>query len=178
MISIKKYDDYDLDKLQFIGKGMHGKVYKIDSVRCIKIFKKKRAWKNELKTLKMGQNNRHFPVLYSWGNMYIIREFIDGIELDKFLTDNLLDYSMSEKIIDLYEAMVDAGFSRCDTALLHIFVMKNGELKLIDTARAMMGLRKCPEMIIRDLKIIGCCDIFFNHLSMIRPELYKEWIKK
>jgi RIO-like serine/threonine protein kinase len=85
---------------------------------------------------------------------------------------------MSKKVIELYEAMVSAGFSRCDTALLHIFVMNNGELKLIDTARAMRGSRKYPEMIIRDFKIIGCCDTFLNHLLLIRPELYKEWIKK
>jgi hypothetical protein len=53
VVIIKKYADYDLEKLQYVGKGMHGKVYRIDSIRCLKVFKRKETWKNELKTLKM-----------------------------------------------------------------------------------------------------------------------------
>lgn len=178
VIFIKSFEGYDLEKLECVGKGMHGKVYRIDSLRCIKVFKKKTPWKNEIRTLKMGQNNKHFPVLFSWGKGYLIREFIDGVELDKYLINNPLDFSMSKKIIELYDAMIEAGFSRCDTALLHIFVTKYGELKLIDTARAMRESRRYPEMIIRDLNSLGCLETFFIHLSTIRLELYNEWVKK
>lgn len=178
VIYIKSFGGYDLEKLEFVGRGMHGNVYRIDLIRCLKIFKKKTPWKNELRTLKMGQNDKHFPELFSWGEGYIIREFIDGIELDKYLLDNPLDFSMSKKVMELYDAMIKVGFSRCDTALLHIFVTKNRDLKLIDTARAMKGSRRYPEMIIRDFKRLGCLETFFHHLSVIRPELYDEWNKK
>ena len=43
VISVKMYSNYDLDKLKFIGKGTQGNVYKIDSERCIKIFKAREA---------------------------------------------------------------------------------------------------------------------------------------
>lgn len=99
-----------MKNLECLGHGYQGTVYKIDSQKCIKIFKKNKVCMDKVNTLVMAQDNVHFPKLYSFGNKYIIREFIDGLELDKYLLTNPLTPSISKKIIELYEAMEFVGF--------------------------------------------------------------------
>ena len=65
MIVIKLYAGLNIKELQLLGCGTQGKVYKIDSQRCIKIFKRKQICKDEIETLAMAQMDSHFPRLYS-----------------------------------------------------------------------------------------------------------------
>lgn len=175
MIFIKVYGDYDLDKLEFIGKGIHGRVYRIDSNTCIKVFKKKEFYEKELETLRMVQNDDHFPRLYEWGDKYIVREYIDGIELDKYLKNNPLTPVISLKIINLYDAIDRAGFSRVDTMLFHILITGDGTFKMIDTARVMKETCRYPKLVLKGLKDLGLKDEFLNHVKLLRPELYEKW---
>ncbi|WP_250814331.1 hypothetical protein [Clostridium swellfunianum] len=173
MEKIKKEHGYNLSKLQFIGKGMHGSVYRIDDYKCIKIFKKRDTCQKEIETLAMAQGNSFFPKLFDFGENYIIREYIDGMELDKYLKDNPLTISLSEKIVKIYEAFGDVGYKRQDTALLHIFINSMGELRLIDTAKAMSISTKYPKIILGDLKALGLKNTFLDHVRELRPDLYK-----
>jgi RIO-like serine/threonine protein kinase len=175
VIFIKTYGGYDVNQLEFIGKGIHGRVYKIDSERCIKIFKKNEFYKKELETLQMAQKDVHFTKLISWGENYIIREFVDGIELDKYLKKNPLTSELSLKILQLYDSIVNVGFSRHDTMLFHIFITKNGDLKIIDTARVMKDNYTCPKLILKGLKEVGYREDFLNHVKLLRPDLYVKW---
>ena len=81
---MKLYEGININELQLLGTGTQGKVYKIDEKKCIKVFKKRTYCENEIDTLLMSQNNNHFPKLYSYGENYIIRELITGIEFDKY----------------------------------------------------------------------------------------------
>lgn len=119
---MKLYGDINTNQLQLLGKGTQGRVYKIDEEKCIKVFKRKNYCENEVFTLLISQNDSHFPKLYSYGDNYIIRELIKGIELDKYLLNNSLTSILSNKILELYDAMYRIGFSRLDTALFHIFI--------------------------------------------------------
>lgn len=162
--------------MEFIGKGTQGKVYKIDSQRCIKIFKSKNDCSDEIKTLLMAQSDIHFPMLYEYGSNYIIREYINGIELDKYLSKHKMTPQISGKLIELYEAMVKVGYLRQDAAIFHIYIMPSGELKLIDTAKAMKKRSTIPDLLISGLEDLGCKKEFFNFLRNSRPDLYDKWI--
>lgn len=178
MLIIERYGSYDLKGLQFIGKGIHGKVYKIDSKTCIKIFNKEEFFEKELQTLKMAQGNAHFPELYCFGNKYIVREFIDGIELDNYLKANPLTLDISGKLICLYEAMYKVGFSRLDTIIFHIFITKDGNLRLIDTARVMKKKSSYPKILLDGLKKLGYKETFLSHVKELRFDLYQKWLSK
>lgn len=178
MKKIKKEHDYDLSKLQFIGKGMHGSVYRIDDHKCIKIFKKRETCQKEIETLAMAQGNSFFPKLFDFGENYIVREYIEGNELDKHLRSNPLTISLSEKIIKIYEALGEVGYKRQDTALLHIFINSREELRMIDTAKAMSVSTKYPKIILSDLKNLGLKNTFLDHVKELRPHLYKFFISK
>lgn len=177
MISIKQYGGLNIKELEFLGCGTQGKVYKIDSQKCIKIFKRKKVCIDELETLVMAQIDSHFPRLYGYGEDYIIREYIDGIELDKYLLSHSLTPSIANKIIELYEAMLVVGYSRLDAALFHIFITPSEDIKLIDTARAMKKKTIYPHLIIRGLEKFGYKKQFLSFVKTARPELYTNWLR-
>lgn len=170
---MNKEHGYDLKKLKCIGKGRHGTVYKIDDHKCLKIFKERRTCKKEIETLAMAQGNSFFPKLYDFGEKFIIREFAPGIELDKYLKDNPLTFELSKKIIEIYIALGEVGYKRQDTALLHIFINEKGDLRVIDTAKAMSISSKYPNLILTDLKKLGYKETFLEHVKEINPEIYK-----
>lgn len=178
MIVIQKYSGLDINTLQFLGAGTQGKVYKIDSERCIKIFKKRQICADEIETLAMAQIDSHFPKLYTFGENFIIREYIDGIELDKFLSTNPLSESISHGIIELYEAMNSVGYRRLDAAPFHIFLTPSNGIKLIDTARAMKKKVIYPALIIKGLADFGYKKEFLNFVKCNKPELYDKWLNE
>jgi RIO-like serine/threonine protein kinase len=167
----------NLKKLKLIGRGTQGKVYLLDSHKCIKVFKSKKDCTNEVKTLLMAQGDLHFPKLYEFGFDYIIREYINGIELNKYLLKENLTSEISSKLIELYEAIVKIGYLRKDTAIFHILVTPSYELKLIDTAKAMKKKTNIPNLLISGLDNVGYKEYFFNYLKISRPDLYTQWIK-
>ncbi|WP_297421235.1 hypothetical protein [Clostridium sp.] len=177
VIIIKLYSGLNIKDLEFLGAGTQGKVYKINSEKCIKIFKRKEICADEIETLAIAQKDSHFPRLYSFGEDYIIRECIDGIELDKYLSSHPLTQNISNKIMELYKAMNFVGYTRLDAAPFHIFLTPLGEIKLIDTARAMKKSSIYPTLIIQCLAKLGYKKQFFNFVKDSNPELYAEWLK-
>ena len=165
-----------MNELKLLGTGTQGKVYRIDNERCIKIFKSKKDCCEEIKTLMTAQGDMHFPKLYSCGDDYIIREFIDGVELDNYLLKEKLTPEIIEKLICLYEAMIKVGYCRLDTAIFHIFVTPLSELKLIDTSKALKRKTIIPSLLISGLERLGYKADLFNFLKLNRPDLYKTWI--
>ena len=173
---MKLYEGININELQLLGTGTQGKVYKIEEKKCIKVFKKRTYCENEIDTLLMSQNNNHFPKLYSYGENYIIRELITGIEFDKYLLNNSLTPALANKILELYEAMSKVGFSRLDTALFHIFITDDEELRLIDTARAMKKTVVYPSLIINGLNSFGYKNQFLSFVKIVRPDIFNKWI--
>lgn len=177
MIFIKLYAGLNLKDLQFLGSGTQGKVYKIDSQKCIKIFKSKQICADEVESLAMAQKDPHFPKLYVFGVDYIIREYVSGIELDKYLKSHPLTQNISNKIIELYEAMNLVGYTRLDAAPFHIFLTPLNEIKLIDTARVMKKRTIYPYLIIDSLRKSGYKKQFLSFVEINRPDLYAKWLQ-
>ena len=123
----------------------------------------------------MAQIDSHFPKIYSYGENYIIRECIWGIELDKYLSEYNLTQNISSKIIELYEAMIKVGYRRLDSAIFHIFIMPSGDLKLIDTAKAMKKKTIYPYLIISGLEELGYKKQFLDFVKVSRPDIYNKW---
>ncbi|WP_341443089.1 hypothetical protein [Oxobacter pfennigii] len=176
-MSIIEYEGLNLRELKILGKGTQGKVYRIDSYKCIKVFKRKDECEDELKALIMAQSDIHFPRLISAGEDYIIRECINGIELNKYLQKHALTPEIMSGIIELYEAMAKVGYRRLDSAIFHIFVTPEICLKLIDTAKALKKKTEKPSLILKGLKELNLKDEFLNYARLMRPELYKKWME-
>ncbi len=152
-------------------------MYKIDSEKCIKIFKKKSSCSDELHSLLISQSYSCFPKLYSYGDKYIVREYVHGTPLDEFLLHNPLTDSICRKIMELYLKMKYVGFERLDSALFHIFVSYYGEFKLIDTAKAMKKKYTCPRIILSGLSDLNYKNEFLDFVKKEYPYIYEMWIK-
>lgn len=180
MIYIKQYGGYNLCNLEHLGTGTQGSVYKINDTKCIKIFKKNKYFQDELHSLLISQIDRHFPKIYSYGNNYIVREYIKGISVDSYLSANPLTKEICEKIIEMYNAMYFVGFKRLDFALFHMFLVDNditpsGKVMLIDTAKAMKKSYYYPSIVIKSLENYKCKDKFLLYVKDNHPEIYKKW---
>ena len=163
-----------------MGTGTQGSVYKIDDTRCIKIFKKSKYFEDELHSLLIAQVDTHFPKVYSYGENYIIREYVNGINVDSYLSTNLLTEEICKKIIEIYNAMYFVGFKRLDFALFHMFLINNdaspsGKVMLIDTAKAMKKSYSYPLIVIRSLENHQSKDKFILYIKNNYPEIYKKW---
>lgn len=176
MIYIKLYDGIKISNLELLGSGTQGKVYKINSFKCIKIFKHKNACIDEVNSLLIGQIDNHFPKIYSYGDNHIVRELITGQELNKYLQVNTLTESLAIKIIELYESMYFIGYNRLDTAIFHIFITRDNKLKLIDTSKAMKKYTEYPKLILHGLDELGYKNIFLYYVQKLRPDMYSKWM--
>jgi predicted Ser/Thr protein kinase len=176
VIIIKRHGGYNLSELELVGKGTQGSVYKIDSKRCIKVFKKKDGCKKEIETLLMAQGNKHFPKILESGENFIVREYIDGIELDKYIIDHSLDINITKKILQVYDALGRVGYRRQDIVLFHILVTKKGVFRIIDTGKVMKEKRTYPKLILEGLEELGYKNKFLELVKLLRPDLYASWI--
>ncbi|ERI93434.1 hypothetical protein HMPREF1982_01679 [Clostridiales bacterium oral taxon 876 str. F0540] len=175
VVYISEYAGFNLKELQLLGTGTQGRVYKIDNQRCIKVFKSKRECKEEVQSLNIAQEDIHFPKLYKYGQDYIIRELISGVELDKYLETHKLTSQLIIKIIELYESMIKVGYKRLDAAIFHVFVTPSHELKLIDTAKSMKKKTEIPNLLISGIEKAGFKQELFDFLKDTRPDLYEKW---
>ena len=101
--------------LQFVGKGSQGRVYLIDPLRCIKVYKRNEFLALELEILLKAQYESQFPKVYEWGDGYMIREYFPGIGMKEYLRKNSLTEDLSRQIVELFRAFERLGFNRLDT---------------------------------------------------------------
>ncbi|MGN0144042.1 MAG: hypothetical protein ACI398_03615 [Clostridium sp.] len=79
--------------------------------------------------------------------------------------------------MEIYLAMKYVGFSRLDSALFHMFLLDSGEIKLIDTAKAMKKNYTYPRIIINSLSRLDCKDYFLIFIKDNYPEIFNKWKK-
>ena len=95
----------DIKECKFLGKGHEGAVYLTPEGYALKIFYKEKKAKDEVKILDLVSGSRFFPkVLFIAHNM-VLREYVSGVTLKKYISDHGLSYNLSCEIIDLLEIL-------------------------------------------------------------------------
>lgn len=164
-----------IDDLALIGEGNQGIVYLIDPSRCIKVYKRSKFLKRELSVLKRAKGEPKFPALYEWGDKYIIREYISGVDLETYLKNNPLTEALSRQLLELYETFKRLRFKRLDTRLAHIIITPNEQLKIIDPTNAMNKKSSYPRKLLAGLDNLGLKKVFLEHTANINSSLYEKW---
>ena len=163
------------ENLKLVGKGSQGRVYLIDPRRCIKIYHRKEFLPLELEILLKAKNEPQFPEVYEWGEDYMIREYIPGINLGEYLRRHPLTEDLSRQIAELFLAFERLGFNRLDTRMAHVLVTPEGRIKAIDPANAMRKQGAYPRKFLSQLSDLKWKRTFFKHLQRINPTLYERW---
>ena len=168
-------DNLKTTDLTVVGEGNQGIVYLIDQHRCLKVYKKSKYFARELSVLQKTKGEPRFPELYKWGDKYMIREYIPGVDLETYLKDNPLTENISCQLLEIIESFKRLRFKNLDTRLAHILITPSEELKLIDPTNAMHRERSYPKSLLAGLDHLGLKQTFLEQARKINPSLNEKW---
>ncbi|WP_394233312.1 hypothetical protein [Niallia oryzisoli] len=162
--------------LELMGKGRQGAVFKYSDDICIKVFGNEEDCEREYYALSLGQNTNLFPKVYGKGPLYIAMEIIYGVDLREYLQSQPLTEELSLKLIDMLITFKEIGYERIDHHKRQIFILPEGNLKVIDVARTVWRDRvyPYPRKLLTSLGQENK-EIFLSHVQALHPELYSEW---
>lgn len=159
----------------FLGRGHNGAVYMLPEGKVIKICFEEKSCKKEYYILNRINENKYFPKTYGMCGNYIIRDFVDGICLDRYIKENGLDHLLALKIIKLLEEFKKLKFLKEDTRCKDIMVRADGALMVIDPKKFYSKKRDFPKHLAKGLYKLGVLDDFMEVVKQERPQLYRKW---
>ena len=166
---------YDINKLELIGEGRQGRVYKLPNSKVLKVFYNKSSYQDQLNILLKGKDSRFFPRVFKYHNHSIIMEFIEGTPLSDYLLKNTLDEQLSVELVKLIEEFNKLYFTRLDIRLCHIYVQADKTIKIIDPRKSFEIIQPFPLLMMRGLEGHGVLDTFLNYIKNPYPEHYIFW---
>lgn len=183
-MSNKLYNKYinhfniNLLDCKFIGKGHNGLVYLLPDGKVIKICYDAKSCEREYKILEKIGKNKYFPRVYGMIGNYMIRDYIDGIPLDKYIKKYGLNRKLAENIISLLIEFKKLKFSKEDIRCKDIIVKSNGSVMIIDPKKCYTKIRDFPRHLAKGFYKLEVLDIFISVLKKKNPKLYNLWNKK
>lgn len=163
---------------EFLGKGNNGVVYRIDSKTIIKIFNEKKVCIKEHSILEASCSCASFPAVYDHGDFYILREYVDGIRLDKYLDRNPLNRTIVKSIVSLIEDFKRLKYKKLDIRCKDLYVQNDFSLKVIDPKNNYNKEMDFPRHLMKGIYKRDRIGEFFYYLYSIDINLYAEWRKK
>ncbi|WP_027623148.1 serine/threonine protein kinase [Clostridium lundense] len=174
-----KYLGVDLRQCKPIGEGAQGRVYLLpDKKRVIKIYNSPKGCKGEAKILLSVKHNPHFPRIYAYNNICMIREYVPGTCIKKYLKNHKLSRTLAINIVKLIQSFKNDGFKKLDIRSSHIFIQSDENIKVIDPRNVFKKKVSYPYKILKTLDKSGNLPEFMKILKKEYPDLYKKWMYK
>lgn len=165
----------NLEGCKLLGEGNHGKVYQIAGDRVIKICKDSKSCIFESFILTRTCGSRHFPRIYDYDEHYIIRDYVGGEPLTKYIKENGINNNIILSIIELLEEFARLGFTKLDVRCRDLMVQPDGSLMVIDPKSNYTRKMGYPRHLMKGLKKLGVLEEFIKFLKCERPDLYEMW---
>jgi len=182
---LKKYHCYsaDFDKkteelfksAEFLGQGNNGVVYELPEHKVIKIFVEEKVGLDESYVLIKAKGSKYFPKVYSVGKLYIVREMVDGIPLDKYIKKNGLNKEIALNIYKLIKEFKKINFTKIDTRCKDIMVGSNNKIMIIDPKKCFKRKIDYPRHLMKGFLKLGVLDEFLMYIEDINKKKSKEW---
>ncbi|WP_241654731.1 hypothetical protein [Sporolactobacillus shoreae] len=159
-----------------IGYGTQGAVFKLSEDQCVKVYAEEEQAKMEAFALESGQHLPFFPKFYESGSNYVVMEYFNAPTLKEYLINSTyIPESIVKKLLNILNELKRANFTMIDAPLRHIFVLKNGEMKVIDHVNSFKRQHPVPLKLLRDLKMILLKDSFLSQVKKLDPVTFNEW---
>ncbi|WP_374717955.1 hypothetical protein [Neobacillus sp.] len=163
--------------LKMIGKGRQGAVFAVTDDICVKVFGNKEDCEREYQALSMGKHTNLFPKVHDKGKLHIAMDMIKGVDLREYLQSQPLTPELSAKLIEMLLTFKEIGFERIDHHKRQIYLLEDGNLKVIDVARTIWRDRVYPY----PRKLLNSLgeeikQQFLSHVKELNPKLYDEWL--
>ncbi|KEI06596.1 serine/threonine protein kinase [Clostridium sp. K25] len=167
----------DIYKCKILHRSKSELIYLTPNNRVLKICKNVDNCRREYLILRYASNNKYFPKVYEYRIGYILREYVRGVCIIDYIKKNSLNEDLALNLIDIIDNFQELGFTRLDTGLSHIFINKNGELKIIGLKNNCTRKEKYPKHMLSGLRRLKVSKRFFKILKTKRPDLYSKWKK-
>jgi predicted Ser/Thr protein kinase len=165
----------NLENCVLLGEGNHGKVYIIAADRVIKICKDSKSCIFEAFILTRTSGSKYFPKIYDYDEHYIVRDYVGGETLTKYIKENGINKEIIISLIELLEEFVRLGFTKLDIRCRDLMIQPDGNIIVIDPKSSYTRKMGYPRHLMKGLKKIGALDEFINTLKQERPDLYEMW---
>ncbi|MDZ4991761.1 hypothetical protein GNF80_02080 [Clostridium perfringens] len=167
-----------LRKSSFLGEGHNGVVFLLEENKVIKIFRRVNVWKDESSILKRVGKSRFFPKMYEFKEGYIVREYVEGIRLDKYLRRDSLDESLCKELYLMILDFEKLGFKRIDIRCKDIYIQNNYTLKIIDPKNNYKKRVSYPRHLFKGLYKRNELDRFLDYLFKVDKKRAVVWKTK
>lgn len=164
-------------KAKYLGQGNNGIVYELPTGDVIKIFQKKKVCDAEANTLKKTKKSKYFPKIHMHGELYIIREKVEGIRLDKYIKRNGLTKELVHKIYELLCEFKHLKFKKIDFRCRDIYVGLNLELKMIDPKGCYTKKVDYPRHLMKKLNKLKVLNDFLKYIEKEDSKVAAKWEK-
>ena len=165
-------------KAKFLGQGNNGIVYSLPEHKVIKIFVEEKVCSDEGYTLKRTNGSKFFPKLYKVGELYIVREMVEGEQLDKYIKKHGLNKEITKNIYKLIKEFKRLDFVKIDTRCKDLYVGKHNSIMLIDPKKSFKRRVSFPRHLMKGLMNLGVLDDFLMYMKEIDRKKANEWKSK
>ena len=174
-LDIPKSLEKELRNAKYIGQGHNGIIFMLSDKKIVKFFRKITAWEDESDILKRVHRSKFFPKIYDSGPKYIIREYVDGVRLDKYLSDNAINNRICEELYDMLKEFERLNFTRLDIRCKDLFVQKDYSIRIIDPKNNYKKIVPYPRHLMKGLEKRGALDYFLNYVEKKNIRNYIYW---
>lgn len=182
---MKKYHCYsaDFDKeterlfkeAEFLGQGNNGVVYSLPENKVIKLFFEEKVWHDEYDTLLKVKDSEYFPKVYKGDRLYIVREKVNGIQLDKYIKSNGISREIVSNIYKLINEFERLDFAKIDTRCKDLYIVSPEKIMVIDPKKCYRRNINFPRHLMKGLLKYGVLDEFIYFMDNIDKEKCKLW---
>lgn len=160
----------------FLGAGAQGAVFQLSATTCVKVFAHEFDAQQEATSLRRASSASFIPQVYEAGPNYIIMELMRGQGIKTFLSvQQAFPSFLAAELLAMINEMKRVGFTRIDTALRHVYVTPEEQIKVIDHVNSYRTVQLYPARMLRSLANIGYLDPFLNYVEREDPVMYEEW---
>ncbi|EHJ01851.1 hypothetical protein CDLVIII_5369 [Clostridium sp. DL-VIII] len=159
----------------YLGEGHNGVVYELPNRKVIKIFLRKKVCNDEGSILARTNGSKYFPYLYKKGNLYVIRDLVEGKRLDKYIKENGLSEKLIKNIYELLGEFKKLKFKKLDVRCKDIYVSSNEKVMIIDPKKAYSKRIDYPRHLMKGLNKIGVLEDFIKGIGKIDSKKAVAW---
>ncbi|GIM27670.1 hypothetical protein CPJCM30710_03360 [Clostridium polyendosporum] len=162
-------------KAEFLGEGHNGIVYLLPENKIIKFFRDKEICADEYYILYKAQGSIFFPKVYEYGEYYIVRDYVGGIRLDKYVERKGLDSYLCKALVEMLDEFTKLGFTKIDIRCRDIYVQDNKSIIVIDPKNNFDKKVKYPRHLMKGLNKLGVLQIFLSYIKEKDKSKYGAW---